>query len=839
MWRVTIKNLLAHKLRLALTALAIVMGVGFVSGTFVLGDTVKHTFNTLFRNASSNKDAVVTGKPAFTSSGFQSETNEPVPDSTLAKVEQTPGVAHAEGTVGSVGVYVLDKEGKEIKTGFAPHIGTSASQDPSLSSLEYVKGRAPTEDGEVAIDKNTADKAGWKVGDRVTAIAKAPAQYTLVGIATFGSAENPGGASLTIFDLATAQRVMGKEGIYDSIEVRATKGTTPNDVVAALQESLGPQFKVQTGTAAGQETADQINKGLSQFTTAISIFGFIALFVGSFIIVNTFSILVAQRNRELALLRALGASRRQVSRSVLGEAFVTGVIASVIGVGVGILIALGLKGLLNSFGSSLPPGPTVYKPTSFIIPIALGVVITCGAAYLPARRAAKVPPIAAMRESVPTSEEGLLKRIIAGAIALALGVVILAAGLFADAGLALVGLGALLSFVGVTMLVPLVARPVSRALGTPLAKWGPAGRLGQENAMRNPRRTSSTAAALLVGLALVGTVTTLGASLKASFDRVIDKSIRADFVLGGDNTVISPEVAVAIAKDPSIEAVAALRNGIMQINGATKNVSGINSDGTSLVNLEMKEGSIDALARGELLIDENVADNNHLTVGQELPVVFPRTGPTTLEVGGIYKVNPLPGGYLIANDVLAGKTSQDNDVGVLVKAKPGELAAAKAAVTAIAKPYPNVTVKDQTTFKRDQKKQIDQLLNIVIVLLALSVVIAVIGIVNTLALSVFERTREIGLLRAVGMQRKQVKRMIRSEAVIVALLGSVIGLIVGVTLASVLVAALASGGIDQFSVPVPRLIFYLVVAGAFGVLAAVFPARRANKLDVLSAITTE
>jgi putative ABC transport system permease protein len=596
---------------------------------------------------------------------------------------------------------------------------------------------------------------------------------------------------------------------------------------------------VRTGATAGADTAAQINQGISGFTTVLSVFGYIALFVGSFIIINTFSILLAQRQRELALLRALGASRKQLRRSVLGEAFVTGLFASIVGVGFGIVVAIGLKAAFNAAGASFPPSPIVVKPASLIIPLVLGVLITCLAAYMPARRAAKVPPVAAMRETLPANEERMGRRIITGAIVLVVGAAVLAAGLFTGAGIALVGLGALLAFVGVTVLVPLVARPLSSVLGAPLGAIGPASQLGRGNAMRNPRRTASTASALLVGLALVGAVTTIGASLKASFTHIIDTSVKADYVVGTQNSTISPEAATRIEQEPSVASVAAIRTGFMQIDGDVKSVSGVNAGGASLVSLKMKQGSVSALDEGKVLIDDKAAKKNHFTVGQQLPVVFARTGPTTLTVGGTYDSNPLAGNYLVGNSVLEGKFATDDFAVVLAKAKPGQLTAAKTAIDKVAKDFPNVSVKNQVEFKQEQKKQIDGLLTMVLFLLALSVAIALIGIVNTLALSVVERTREIGLLRAVGMQRRQVSRMIRSEAVIVALMGSIIGLLVGVILARALVAALSDTGIDQFAVPVGRLILYLIVAGVFGVVAAIFPARRANKLDVLKAVTTD
>ena len=840
MWTATWKSLIAHKLRLALTALAVVLGVGFVSATYVLGDTINHSLDSSFTQVAAGKDAVVKGKSAFTTSGFDAETSEPVPASVLDRVKTVPGVANAEGVVEGQ-AYVVGKDGKPVKNGFVPTFGFSFIKDPKLATFTIASGRGPVKAGEVAIDKKTVDKGGYKVGDQVTVVTETPHQVTIVGIVKAGSSDNLAGAGAVLFDSATAEAWMDKAGRFDAIDVRAAGGTSSQEVKTNLIQALGSDVKVQTGIESGQETAKQIGTGFAMFTTFFRIFGYIALFVGTFIIINTFSILVAQRTRELALLRALGASKAQVRGSVLAEAAVTGIVASLIGVGFGIFAASGLKALFNSFGGgSLSTANLLVKPGALIVPFVLGVVITCLASALPARKASAVQPVAAMRDAVSTEDDSLVRRSIVAGLVLLIGVGVLAAGLFAGAGILTIGIGAALTFVGVTLLVPLFARPLSRVLGAPVAALGPAARLGRSNAMRSPRRTASTASALVVGLALVGAVTTMAASFKASFTSIVDASIHADYVVeGNQGSAVSSAAAAQVRALPAVASAAALTNAPMQLNGVTKTIGGIDANGFDLVNLDLKQGSASALAKGQLLVDENVASRNHFTVGEQLQAVFPRSGATNLTVGAIYKANPLPGSYLLSNEVLNGKTNVLATQVVLVKAKPGQLAAVRPQLDGLAKDFPDLKVRDQAQFKKQQSQQIDTALSFVLVLLALSIIIAVVGIVNTLALSVVERTRELGLMRAVGMQRRQVTRMVRSEAVIIASLGSVVGLVVGIALARALLSALSSSGINTFSLPAVQLLEYLVVAALFGVLAAIWPARRANKLNVLKAIATE
>lgn len=841
MWTATWKSLLAHKLRLGLTSLAVVLGVGFVSGTFILAATINHTFTDLFTKIGASTDAVVTGRPAFLSGDVQAERNEPVPAALVDQVKGVPGVANAVGSVGVDNVYVVQRNGKIVDTGFAPGLGANYLSDRKLASTQIVDGRGPAADDEVAIDKQTAKKTGYKVGDKIPIEVRAdPVRtFTLVGILKIGNSDSAGGAAITEFNTPVAQQLLGVSGEFQEIDVRADSGVSSATVKTRIQAALGDAYKVRTGKEAGKEIADQINKGVGQFTSFISIFGYIALFVGSFIIVNTFGILVAQRTRELALLRALGASRRQVRTSVLVEAAFTGVFGSLIGIGLGLVVATAFKSFIGSMsGGALNQQSLIVPPIKLILTFVGGVALTCVAAFAPAWRAAKVPPIAAMREAA-TGDAPLTVRTIVGGMLLLVGAVVLAAGLFAGAGLLLVGIGVATVAVSVTLLVPLVARPLSRWIGAPALKLGAAAKIGRSNAMRSPRRTASTASALLVGLALVGVVSVFAASLKKSFGPLIDDSVNADFVVQAKNSQLPIEVADQMRTVPGVGSVTAATSARVQINGGTKQVEGLDAASADLMVLKFKEGSLAALRDGKLLVDENVADRNDYKLGQVLETTFPRTGPTPLTIGGIYKANPLAGGYLLSNEVLAGKTAMLNADVVLVRAQPGQLTAVNDRLTSLTRDFPLLQIKTRDQFVHDQAQQVDSLLQFVLVLLAASIFIAVIGIVNTLALSVVERTREIGLLRAVGMQRRQVTRMVRSEAVIVSVMGGLIGLVLGLLLGRALISALTSTGINKFAIPGGQLVIYVIAAGICGVLASIFPARRARKLNVLRAIATE
>src|SRR6266540_5159576 len=774
MWRATLRGLVAHKLRLGLTALAVVLGVAFVAGTFVLTDTIDHTFDNLF--AQVNKGVAVTVRA---SSAF-GQARARVPETLLPRIEAVDGVARAEGIVQGY-AQVVGPDGKPITTGGAPTFGLNWVTAPE-NPLSLRAGRAPQKDGEAAVDVGTAEKAELNVGDRVQVLFQGPPErFTVVGLLGFGNADNLAGATIVAFDTATAQRVLDSEGKFDSIEVAARAGVSDIALRNRIAATLPHGIQAITGAKATEESAKQVKEGLGFFRTALLVFAGIALFVGTFIIFNTFSIIVAQRTRELGLLRALGASGGQVTRSVLAEAVIVGLLASGVGLGLGVLIAIGLTGLLKAFGIALPSSGLLF-------------------------------------------------------------------GLFGSVGqpIRFVGIGVALIFLGVAMLAPLVARPLSRVIGAPFARvFKVPGRLGRENASRNPRRTASTASALMIGLALVAFVSIFVQSLKASVDDVLTRSLRADFILSTSQfTGFTPAAARAVRGVEGAGVVSELRgdqDSQVKIAGKTRFVSGVDPATIGKVlDLQVTSGSIADLSEGGIVLKSDAVKGHGWKVGDRIPVRFPSGGEQRIPLVAIFDADTFVGDYLISIDTFEHEFTQQFDQQVLIKAAPGvSPESLRGPIEQAVKPFGNVTVDDQAQFRTDQSKQLDTLLGLVTALLLLAIVIALFGIVNTLVLSIFERTREIGLLRAVGMTRRQVRGMIRWESVIIAVFGAVMGIVIGLFFGWSLVQALKDQGVTRFAVPGGQLVIYVIVAGLFGVIAAVWPARRAARLDVLRAVTVE
>ena len=842
MWKVTIKGLLAHKLRLALTALAIVLGVTFISGTFVLTDTLHNTFNTLFGNIYQNVDFQVRGVAQFNSTGpGGGAVRNPIPQSIVTKVRAVPGVQVAEGNVTGYAQYV-DKQGKAVTTGGAPTLGISFDPNQELSALRLVTGHPPRTSDQVVMDEGTAQKYGFKVGDRVKILLQGPTRtFTIVGVARFGTANNLAGATLAAFDLPTAQLLLGQVGKYNAINIVASPGANKDQVQHSIAEVLPQGVEVVTGQTVINEATSQISSALGFFSTALLVFAFIALFVGGFTILNTFSIIVGQRTRELALLRIVGASRRQVFRSVLLEAGIVGLVSSLIGIGLGVLAAVGLEALLSGFGITLPSGSIVFAPRTLIVGLLVGVGVTVFAAISPARRAVRIAPVAAVSEQQSEVEVSFRRRFTWGTIITIAGVVLLAAGLAAPA-IQLVGLGAVLLFVGVAMLAPAVAKPMSSVIGRPLARMmGVSGKLGRENSMRSPRRTAQTASALMVGLALVSAIAVFGASFSASATASVDNAISANMIIttgsnsqGGFSNLVRPTAAAV----PGVSATSTVYQDQFEVQRSVQNLTSVSTENLSkTVILNMTSGSSGALSQGQLLIDTTTADSKHWTVGQVLPVKFALTGPTTMRVGGIFQANALIGHYLVGNGFFLQHFQNELPIAVLLKTD-GSAATEQAVKNALAG-YPNLKIQTTAEFQQSQRAQINQLLGLIYALLGLAVIIALIGIVNTLMLSVFERTHEIGLLRAVGMRRRQIRAMIRSESVILAVFGAVIGIVVGTGLGIALTHSLKSQGFTSLVVPGTTLVIFLVLAAVLGLVAASWPARRAARLDVLAAIASE
>ncbi|CAN5211234.1 ABC transporter permease [soil metagenome] len=850
MWRATIKGLIAHKLRLALTSLAVVLGVAFVAGTFILTDTLNHTFDSLFTQANAGTDVVVRAKAAFTDTGDGpsggGSIRERIPEAMLASIREVDGVAAADGVIPGF-AQLVDEQGEAIQgLPGAPVLGVGWSDNEALNPLDVRRGRAPVADGEVAIDAATARENGLSVGDRVQVILEGPSEeFTIVGIVGFGVADNLGGATLSAFEIDTAQRIFNAEDGFDQIAVAAEDGVSPADLRRRIAATLPGDAEAVSGQSVADENAQEIQEALGFFNIALLVFAGVSLFVGAFIIFNTFQIIVAQRTRELALLRALGASRSQVTRLVVAEAFIVGVVSSAVGIALGFLVAVGLQALLKGFGLELPTSDTQFLPRTVLVSVIVGVGTTFVASVFPAVRASRVAPVEAMRAAAPTTFRFSRARLITGVVVTLIAGGVLMAGLFGGGSSAasLVGLGAMLTFLGVAVLSPLVAAPIARFIGAPLSRlFATTGKLGRENAMRNPKRTASTAAALMIGLGLVAFVTIFGDSVRVSAAQTLDETLKADFILSTEQfTPFTPQVAKEVGELPEVAAVADFRYGVFQYRDQTKDLSGVDPSALDQVTqIDVHAGSVEGMRGGGILVFSDEAELYGWQVGDRIAVRFARTGDQDLSIAGIYGENRLVGDYLISLEDFEANFTQQLSLVTLAKTAPTATPEeAKVAIEAVLEGFPNVQLNNQAEFKEEQANQINQLLGLVSALLGLAILIAFFGIVNTLALSIFERTREIGLLRAVGMSRRQVRAMIRSESVIIAVLGALLGIAIGLFFGWALVTALADEGISHLAIPGTRLAIYVGIAAVLGILAAVGPARRAAKIDVLSAIGAE
>ena len=847
MFKVAVRGVLAHKLRLALTALSIVLGVGFVVGTYVLTDTIDRTFTDLFSQTTKGIDVAVRTSEAFT--GEAGEQRAPVPAAVLDDVRAVPGVQVAEGSMVGYAQFVA-KDGNPVTTGGAPTLGFSISEAPELREATSLRhGALPTHADDVVVDANTAEEHDFAIGDRVRILFQgSPAEFTISGIIGFGTADNLAGATLAGFTPDTAKRVLNRPDRFDEIDVVAAPGVDKEALREQVADAVGPTYQ----TLTGKQLADESAKAVGQFTEfinyALLTFAFIALFVGSFLIVNTFSIILAQRTRELALLRCIGAGQSQVLGMVLIEALFIGLVGAVVGLGVGVLVALGLRGAFATIGADLPSGGLVVEPRTIVVGLVVGVAVTLLASLIPALKAIRVPPVAALREQVitPRTKAGWLRTTIGTFVTLA-GVALLFAGLYVldDNELITVGAGAVVLFLGIAVLSPLVARPLARFLGWPFARWaGEPGVIARGNAMRSPRRTASTAAALMIGLALVSLVTIFADSIKLSVSTTLEETIAADYILTGPSATslgFSPELADKLGAQDEIDSAAGVRLGIAKIDGADQQLYGVDPAAYDrTVRTVTDAGRMTDLAGGGIAVRADLAERNGWRVGDRVPMTFPLGGESAETVKAVYQDNEINGPLLLSLTDYERHYADQLDLLALVKAAPGASAdVSRDAVERVVADFPGVQVRDQAQYKEEQFRQINQLLVLFYLLLALAVVIAFIGIVNTLALSVLERVRELGLLRALGMTRTQLRSMIRWEAVIIAVLGAVLGLVVGTFLGWTLVRALRDQGITEFGLPVGSLLIFVAAAAVAGVLAAVLPGRRAARLDILRAITTE
>jgi putative ABC transport system permease protein len=884
--KVALKGLLGRKLRAALTAFAIVLGVAMVSGTYVLTDTIKHGFDSIFTAAYSSADAVISGRTAF---GGSQVIAPSFSGSLLPHVRALPEVARAVGGVSDDQAHLVGRNGKVISVGGAPNLGFSVdpAHDQGLNPLVLVQGAWPKGPDQIVIDTATAKHKHYAVGDEIGVSARAPTrQLRISGLAELGGVASIGGATLAIFDVPTAQRLFHKVGRYDQIYVASKPGISPTKLVAAVKPLLPSTAQVRTGAAEAKHQAhdtDQFAGILQKFLLA---FGLIALFVGAFVIVNTLSITIAQRTRELAMLRTIGATRRQVLSSVLAESLVVGVLASVAGLFLGLLLAKGLDSLFVSFGIDLPKNGTVFAGRTIVVALVLGILVTLLASLWPALRATRVPPIAAVREGAELPPSRFSPFVpFAALLLVALGLTGVVLGGFGGTGLAgtqrliALGVGVLLVFIGVAMIAPRIVRPIAivlsryaawavtvlSALVFPLtfALWAVrrfvfrrdaefpwprpdrnVNELAKRNALRSPARTASAAAALMIGLALVTFVAVIAAGLKSSFESAVKQEFAGDYALTSQNGFTPTDVssAEAVRKLPQATAVVGVRAGFGKAFGTQKSVTAVDPAASRVLHLNWKAGSqasLDGLGAAGALVDSTYASNHHLKLGSSLAVLTPYLRTMHLRIAGIFKSpkGGSPFGTITTSSATFDRFyPEPQNVYVLIKMRGGVTPANTKLLDSTLKTFPDAKAQTEKQFEKSQERGINVLLNLLFVLLGFSIVISLFGIVNTLVLMVFERTRELGMLRAVGMTRRQVRRMIRQESVLTALIGAVLGIPLGILLALLIGKAIKFAA---FAIPWGYLGSFVIAAVVAGIVAAIFPARRAARLNVLAALQYE
>jgi putative ABC transport system permease protein len=859
MFALVVRGFMQRKLRVLLTGIAIALGVALMAGTYILTDTINQSFAGIFQTANRGNDVVIS--PTQTLGNQVRAQVSPITDQMLAQVRSTAGVAEAAGTIFTPAAF-LNTSGKRLTTGGAPAF-VGAVTSPRFESFTPVHGRFPVTAREVAIDEATAQRANLKLGQRIVVAGTAPAQrYEIVGILRFGGGQSFGGAGAAILVPAEAQRVTGERGRYDGISVAAAPGVTPNELRDRIRAVLPRTVAVRTGTEqADKQTAD-LEENLSFLRTFLLVFAYVALLVGAFIIFNTFSITVAQRTRELGLLRTLGASRAQVLRSVVYEGLMLGVVGALLGLLGGIVLAPALDQLFKAFGADLPDSGTVLQTRTIVVSLLVGVGVTVLAGLPPALRATRVPPLAAMREGVEIPPRPLPSR--RGLIVRILGALVLAVALGAALGGAL--LPALLA-VWVVWLIRLLLRVrrggrpahyrlvpfLARAIGG-LVRWrGITGRLAQENSVRQPGRTLTTAASLTVGLALVALVAILAAGFKATIDQAVDRSFAGNLIVensqaNGREQGIPALVAPAVRSVPGVASVTPIAFTVGRPRGSSDNATITAIEPSTFVRayrVEWTHGSnatLLALGDSGAILTKGYASSHHLHVGQTISLLTPTERHVPVRVLGIASDNAgLFGDITISLPLARSAFGQREDAIDFVSYAPGATDARvqPAVDRVLAASFPQTRSRTAAQFKADQAGQINTLLALIYVLLALSVIVSLFGIVNTLILSIYERTRELGMMRAIGTSRGQVRQMIRYESLITALIGGVFGLIVGIV-AAVLITTLALSGSGYVQAyPVGTLFVLLVVAAAAGLLAAQLPARRAARLDMLQALASE
>ncbi|MFC4327756.1 ABC transporter permease [Streptomyces andamanensis] len=843
MFRTALRNVLAHKARLLMTVLAVMLGVAFVSGTLVFTNTISDAYQNSSAKGFGHVDVAVEPKHQD-SEGDRVGTTPDLTQALLNRSARVPGADSALGVVHGF-TAIADKDGKLIGGGYQSQGGNYwGTKDPRYP---LVSGTVPHGKDQVLIDSDTARRAGYKVGDTVRVSVDGPVLTpTVSGIFSTDDGNVAAGGSLALFDTATAQQLFGKPGTYDEIDVKAKAGVSQSTLKAQLDAVL-PKGTTETTTAEklADDQAKAISSAMSSMKQGLLVFAGIALFVGTFIIANTFTMLVAQRTKELALLRAVGASRRQVTRSVLIEAFVVGAVAAVTGLLAGIGIGAGLKGLMGTFGATVPDGPLVITPGTVAAAIAVGVLVTMLAAWLPGRRAAKIPPVAAMSSlHAQATTKSLVLRNTIGALFAAAGVtvVIAATTMDADAAQAPMGLGAVLLIIGVFVLTPLLSRPLIAAAAPVLRLFGVSGKLARQNSVRNPRRTAATASALMIGLTLITGMTVMAGSLQHAIDKLAASAIRADYVVSMANgNGLSPDVDKKLSRAEGVTATSPLRNAPSRIGGQTEYLTGVNGSVIGkLTDLDVEEGAF-TVGGDRVVVDDSTAKDHRWSAGSAFTVSYEDGRKQQLTVAGVYKGNAMIRGIMLDNATLAPHLRADaTDMQVMVKTADGTSAAAKDKLVKALGSNPAIKIQDKKDISSDIAQMFTLMLNMLYGLLAMAVIVAVLGVINTLAMSVFERSQEIGMLRAIGLDRKGVKRMVRLESLVIALFGGVLGIGLGVFFGWA-TGQLVGSKMATYELILPwgRMALFLLLAALVGVLAALWPARRAARLNMLQAIKAQ
>ncbi|MGW2515720.1 ABC transporter permease [Streptomyces sp. NPDC001617] len=848
--RLSVSALRAHKRRFAGTFLAVFLGVAFLAGTLVMGDTLRAGFATMFGNATSGTDAVVRSTDTITTPGESQGVRQPVPTTLVGTLDKVPGVAAAEPDIEGAG-QLVGKNGKAIGGQGPPTLAGNWITDPELNPYRLAEGRAPEKSGEVVINRGTADKGHLKIGDTTTLRTPDPVRVTIVGLATFGGEDGMAQVTFTGMTRADAEKYLtARPGEAASIKVRAGPGISEKELVDRLTPALPKGVEAITGQKSAQENTDMISSQfLTLFTTFLLVFSGIALLVATFSIHNTFAIVVAQRTRENALLRALGASRRQVTATTLTEATAVAVTASAAGLAGGIGMAAGLQALFPAIGFPFPDGDLVVSTLSMVLPLAVGILVCLGSALLPAVRAGRTAPLAALRETAVDTSGASRTRAVTGMGLAALAVASTLGGVLVSPSLWMAGLGAVLALAAFVVLGPVASSTAVRILGGPLDKLrGVTGSLARRNALRSPKRTAATASALMIGVAVVSLFTVFAASLKATMDQTVSRSFAGDVAIstpsfGAGGSGLSPRLAGAVQKLPEVDTAVGLGRGVAEVNGRGRALTV--TDPTALArtfDLGKVQGSLRDLGSDGMAITRSEAAKQHLTTHDTAQLTFADGRKQTFTVRAVYGRSELAGDYVITRAAWAPHRTQDSDTLVAVTFKDGvSTAAGKSAVKKVAAHYGNPAVQTRAEYAQSSAGGIDMMLTLVYALLALAVLIALLGIANTLSLAIHERTRELGLLRAVGQTRSQLRAMVRWESILVAAFGTVGGLALGTFLGWVLVKASDGAGESTFAFALPplQLVIVTLVGLTAGALAGLRPARRAARLDVLRAIATD